>query len=121
MLTSFRELARKASRANNFWWRLSGALGDDKRHLMYALIQAVFTVSTLKAPTPFNLVQAVTSLLDALLPHVLLPLAPRLRPLQLLPRLAQRQFCEPLPLLQVLAPVFWLLISFLCSRAALRS
>eukprot|EP00897_Mesotaenium_endlicherianum_P005300 jgi/Mesen1/4799/ME000243S03976 len=44
ILTSYRELSRKAARANNMWWRLSGVLGDHNRVVMYAILQAVFTV-----------------------------------------------------------------------------
>lgn len=47
VMTSYRELKRKAERANNIWWRLSGLLGDERRVIMYAVIQAVFTVATL--------------------------------------------------------------------------
>lgn len=47
VLTSFRELSRKACRANNIWWRCSSALGEDRRFLMYAILQAVFTVATM--------------------------------------------------------------------------
>lgn len=42
-----REMKRKAERANNIWWRLSGLLGDERRVIMYAVIQAAFTVATL--------------------------------------------------------------------------
>ena len=44
VLTSYRELSRKAARANNMWWHVSGLLGDGNRVLMYGLLQAVFTV-----------------------------------------------------------------------------
>eukprot|EP00250_Pteridium_aquilinum_P019497 c24454_g1_i5 orf=641-1804(-) len=47
VMTSYRELKRKAERANNIWWRLSGLLGDERRVIMYAVIQAAFTVATL--------------------------------------------------------------------------
>lgn len=47
-----RELSRKAERANNVWWRVSGLLGDDKRVLMYAVLQAIFTVATLALTVP---------------------------------------------------------------------
>lgn len=47
-----RELSRKAERANNFWWRLSGVLGDNKRVLMYAVLQAIFTLATLALTVP---------------------------------------------------------------------
>ena len=48
-MTSFRQMSFKASRANNFWWKLSGVLGDSReaRLVMYCAIQAVFTVATL--------------------------------------------------------------------------
>jgi hypothetical protein len=42
-----RELKRKAERANNIWWRLSGLLGAERRVIMYAVIQAAFTVATM--------------------------------------------------------------------------
>ena len=44
---SDRELKRKAERANNIWWRLSGLLGAERRVIMYAVIQAAFTVATM--------------------------------------------------------------------------
>lgn len=44
---SVRELKRKAERANNIWWRLSGLLGAERRVIMYAVIQAAFTVATM--------------------------------------------------------------------------
>ena len=44
---SGRELKRKAERANNIWWRLSGLLGAERRVIMYAVIQAAFTVATM--------------------------------------------------------------------------
>eukprot|EP00246_Nothoceros_aenigmaticus_P004323 TRINITY_DN15828_c0_g1_i1.p1 TRINITY_DN15828_c0_g1~~TRINITY_DN15828_c0_g1_i1.p1 ORF type:complete len:355 (-),score=31.99 TRINITY_DN15828_c0_g1_i1:398-1462(-) len=47
VMTSYRELSRKAAKANNIWWRLSGLLGDKNRVIMYALLQALFTVATL--------------------------------------------------------------------------
>lgn len=47
VMTSYREMKRKAERANNIWWRLSGLLGDERRVIMYAVIQAAFTVATL--------------------------------------------------------------------------
>ncbi|GJP53749.1 hypothetical protein CLOM_g12893 [Closterium sp. NIES-68] len=52
VMTSFRELSKKASRANNFWWWLSGVLGDSHRFFMYALIQGVFTVATVALTVP---------------------------------------------------------------------
>ncbi|MCO5584720.1 hypothetical protein L7F22_038652 [Adiantum nelumboides] len=47
VMTSYRELKRKAERANNIWWKLSGLMGDERRVYMYAVIQAVFTVATM--------------------------------------------------------------------------
>lgn len=47
-----RELKRKAERANNVWWRLSGLLGAENRVYMYAIIQAAFTVATLALTVP---------------------------------------------------------------------
>lgn len=47
VMTSYRELKRKAERANNVWWRLSGLMGAERRVYMYAVIQAIFTVATL--------------------------------------------------------------------------
>lgn len=47
-----RELSRKASRANNIWWRLSGLLGADNRVAMYAILQAIFTVLTMALTVP---------------------------------------------------------------------
>lgn len=52
VMTSFRELSRKASRANNIWWRLSGLLGDNNRVAMYAILQAIFTVFTMALTIP---------------------------------------------------------------------
>eukprot|EP00250_Pteridium_aquilinum_P031540 c43800_g1_i1 orf=96-1514(+) len=52
IMTSYRELKRKAERANNIWWRLSGLLGAENRVYMYAIIQAVFTVATLALTVP---------------------------------------------------------------------
>jgi hypothetical protein len=52
VMTSFRELSRKASRANNIWWRLSGILGDKNRVVMYAVLQALFTVATMSLAVP---------------------------------------------------------------------
>ncbi|XP_002977825.2 uncharacterized membrane protein C776.05 [Selaginella moellendorffii] len=47
IMTSYRELSRKASRANNIWWRLSGILGAQNRFVMYAVLQALLTVATM--------------------------------------------------------------------------
>ncbi|KAH7294495.1 hypothetical protein KP509_27G003300 [Ceratopteris richardii] len=52
VMTSYRELKRKAERANNIWWRLSGMMGAEKRVYMYAIIQAIFTVATLAFTVP---------------------------------------------------------------------
>jgi hypothetical protein len=35
-----RELSKKAQKANNIWWRLSGLLGDRNRQVMYILLPA---------------------------------------------------------------------------------
>ncbi|KAH7289232.1 hypothetical protein KP509_31G064900 [Ceratopteris richardii] len=52
IMTSYRELKRKAQRANNIWWRLSGLLGDANRVYMYAILQAVFTIATMVFTVP---------------------------------------------------------------------
>lgn len=52
VMTSFRELSRKASRANNIWWKLSGLMGDDHRVAMYAILQGIFTVLTMALTVP---------------------------------------------------------------------
>ncbi|KAJ7528730.1 hypothetical protein O6H91_15G016200 [Diphasiastrum complanatum] len=52
IMTSFRELSRKASRANNIWWRISGLLGDNNRVIMYAVLQGMFTVATMALTVP---------------------------------------------------------------------
>ncbi|XP_024515484.1 uncharacterized membrane protein YGR149W [Selaginella moellendorffii] len=52
VMTSFRELSRKAARANNIWWWLSGLLGERNRVVMYAAIQAAFTVATMALTVP---------------------------------------------------------------------
>ncbi|KAL2653348.1 hypothetical protein R1flu_021476 [Riccia fluitans] len=52
IMTSYRELSRKAARANNIWWRVSGILGDNNRVIMYAVLQAVFTVATMALTVP---------------------------------------------------------------------
>lgn len=51
----YRELSKKAQKANNVWWRLSGLLGDQNRMLMYILLQAVFTVATMALTVPIFL------------------------------------------------------------------
>ncbi|XP_026412466.1 uncharacterized protein LOC113308204 [Papaver somniferum] len=44
-----KELSKKAQKANNMWWRLSGVLGD---HIMF---QAAFTVATMALTVPIFL------------------------------------------------------------------
>eukprot|EP01018_Ginkgo_biloba_P004136 Gb_32792 [translate_table: standard] len=51
-MTSYRELSKKAQRANNIWWRLSGLLGDENRVAMYAVLQATFTIVTMALTVP---------------------------------------------------------------------
>ncbi|XP_058105251.1 glycerophosphocholine acyltransferase 1-like isoform X2 [Magnolia sinica] len=46
------ELSKKAKKANNLWWRLSGLLGDQNRMFMFILLQAVFTVATMALTVP---------------------------------------------------------------------
>ncbi|KAL6519198.1 hypothetical protein OROGR_018518 [Orobanche gracilis] len=55
VMTSYRELSKKAQKANNIWWRLSGLLGDQNRLLMYILFQAMFTVATTALTVPIFL------------------------------------------------------------------
>ncbi|XP_057768206.1 glycerophosphocholine acyltransferase 1-like [Salvia miltiorrhiza] len=55
VMTSYRELSKKAQKANNLWWRLSGLLGDQNRMFMYILLQAVFTVATTALTVPIFL------------------------------------------------------------------
>lgn len=55
VLTSYRELSRKAARANSMWWRISGVLGDHNRVVMYAVLQALFTVATMALTVPMFL------------------------------------------------------------------
>ncbi|OIV97372.1 hypothetical protein TanjilG_07124 [Lupinus angustifolius] len=52
VMTSYRELSKKAQKANNMWWRLSGLLGDQNRMLMYIVLQAIFTVATMALTVP---------------------------------------------------------------------
>jgi hypothetical protein len=52
---SVRELSKKAQKANNLWWKLSGLLGDQNRLLMYILLQAIFTVATMALTVPIFL------------------------------------------------------------------
>ncbi|KAI3865113.1 hypothetical protein MKW92_040768 [Papaver armeniacum] len=47
LIVNVLELSKKAQKANNMWWRLSGVLGDQNRMLMYILFQAAFTVATM--------------------------------------------------------------------------
>ncbi|KAM7275830.1 hypothetical protein ACFE04_017696 [Oxalis oulophora] len=53
--TSYRELSRKAQKANNSWWRLSGLLGDQNRMLMYIVLQGIFTIATMALTYPIFL------------------------------------------------------------------
>ncbi|KAK7354620.1 hypothetical protein VNO80_20085 [Phaseolus coccineus] len=55
VMTSYRELSKKAQKANNMWWRLSGILGDQNRLLMYILLQGIFTVATTALTVPIFL------------------------------------------------------------------
>ncbi|KAL9376455.1 hypothetical protein Peur_030575 [Populus x canadensis] len=55
VMTSYRELSKKAQKANNIWWQLSGLLGDQNRLLMYILLQAIFTVATMALTVPIFL------------------------------------------------------------------
>ncbi|XP_011078053.1 uncharacterized membrane protein C776.05 isoform X2 [Sesamum indicum] len=55
VMTSYRELSKKAQKANNIWWRLSGLLGDQNRLFMYILLQAMFTVATTALTVPIFL------------------------------------------------------------------
>ncbi|KAJ6407241.1 hypothetical protein OIU84_010697 [Salix udensis] len=55
VMTSYRELSKKARKANNIWWRLSGLLGEQNRPLMYILLQAIFTVATMALTVPIFL------------------------------------------------------------------
>lgn len=50
-----RELSKKAKKANNIWWRVSGLLGDQNRLFMYILLQAVFTLATTALTVPIFL------------------------------------------------------------------
>lgn len=50
-----RELSKKAQKANNMWWRLSGLLGEQNRLFMYTLLQALFTVATMALTVPIFL------------------------------------------------------------------
>lgn len=55
VMTSYRELSKKAQKANNLWWRLSGLLGDQNRIFMFILLQALFTVATMALTVPIFL------------------------------------------------------------------
>ncbi|XP_020595390.1 uncharacterized membrane protein C776.05 [Phalaenopsis equestris] len=55
VMTSYRELSKKAQKADNIWWRLSGMLGDSNRPIMYIMLQAVFTVATMALTVPIFL------------------------------------------------------------------
>ncbi|KAL9440922.1 hypothetical protein AB3S75_019574 [Citrus x aurantiifolia] len=55
VMTSYRELSKKAQKANNLWWRLSGLLGDQNRMFMYIAFQAIFTVATMALTVPIFL------------------------------------------------------------------
>ncbi|KAL7238150.1 hypothetical protein ACSBR2_004285 [Camellia fascicularis] len=55
VMTSYRELSRKAQKANNIWWRLSGLLGEQNRLFMYIMLQALFTVATMALTVPIFL------------------------------------------------------------------
>lgn len=55
VMTSYRELSKKAQKANNSWWRLSGLLGDQNRMLMFILLQAAFTIATMALTVPIFL------------------------------------------------------------------
>jgi uncharacterized membrane-anchored protein YitT (DUF2179 family) len=52
VLTSFRELTRKAERANNLFWWASGLLGNSNRVIMYAILQGLFTIATIALTLP---------------------------------------------------------------------
>ncbi|KAL7096037.1 hypothetical protein ACP275_10G059100 [Erythranthe tilingii] len=55
VMTSYRELSKKAQKANNMWWRLSGLLGDQNRLFMYTVLQAMFTLATTALTVPIFL------------------------------------------------------------------
>ncbi|XP_071689239.1 glycerophosphocholine acyltransferase 1-like [Rutidosis leptorrhynchoides] len=55
VMTSYRGLSKRAQKANNIWWRLSGCLGDHNRPIMYILFQAIFTVATMALTVPIFL------------------------------------------------------------------
>lgn len=55
VMTSYRELSKKAQKANSILWRLSGLLGDKNRPFMYIMLQALFTVATMALTVPIFL------------------------------------------------------------------
>ncbi|XP_004144017.1 uncharacterized membrane protein C776.05 isoform X1 [Cucumis sativus] len=55
VMTSYRELSKRAQKTNNVWWKLSGLLGDQNRLLMYILFQGIFTVLTMALAVPIFL------------------------------------------------------------------
>lgn len=55
VMTSYRELSKKAQKANNVWWRSSGLLGDQNRMWMYIGFQGLFTVATMALTVPIFL------------------------------------------------------------------
>ncbi|KAG9156279.1 hypothetical protein Leryth_009152 [Lithospermum erythrorhizon] len=55
VMTSYRELSKKAQKANNAWWRLSGLLGEQNRLFMYIMLQALFTIATISLTVPIFL------------------------------------------------------------------
>lgn len=55
VMTSYRELSKKAQKVNNIWWRMSGLLGDTNRPMMYIMLQALFTVATTALTVPIFL------------------------------------------------------------------
>ncbi|XP_028068387.1 uncharacterized membrane protein C776.05-like isoform X2 [Camellia sinensis] len=55
VMTSYRELSKKAQKANNIWWHLSGLLGEQNRLFMYIMLQALFTVATMALTVPIFL------------------------------------------------------------------
>ncbi|KAJ0031275.1 hypothetical protein Pint_13452 [Pistacia integerrima] len=45
VMTSYRELSKKARKANNVWWRLSGLLGDQNRMFILHVVFQILKVS----------------------------------------------------------------------------
>ncbi|KAK4774572.1 hypothetical protein SAY86_009507 [Trapa natans] len=66
VMTSYRELSKKAKKANNIWWQLSGLLGDQNRSLMFILLQAIFTVATMALTVPIFLSYEVSVIFQIL-------------------------------------------------------